>query len=434
MKFINIIWMVLVAAILTELSQSDSTNITEQEAGILLELHAEFCGEDFMCKNDSSYWEPAANLIPTPCCVPCSCSPECGNQLNCCPTLRNNDAVEDQQPDKNVTMPIGQTSNQNDINDDVIAREGVARDRTMGDLGSSESMPMTNCVRPQALYKLNRNLNSEAYEMVTTCPVWFEDEETIEKCHTGMENDNLINIIPIQSKLTGLTYANKYCLDCNRAYENDTSEFREWQPILVGFSASFLHKSFIRPEFIKKDILSIRSGFENIHFEPNKASTAPVKCKAYDVTFCNQTGFLDVYNDTIANICHNGPVLPIMHDVRPPGISYRSISDRKLFKNIACLLCNTDQHPNGLLNSCGYYKDPQPKWKYRLSFNLESLANIGMESTRNPLGYLGDSSLILLKQGQCKPGHAELQVITAILTKCHEYQQYTISIRVKIWK
>ena len=406
MEIINIIWIVLVAAILTELSQSDSTNITEQEAGILLELHAEFCGEDFMCKNDSSYWEPAANLIPTPCCVPCSCLPKCGIQLNCCPTLRNNDDVEDPQPDKNVTMPIGQKSNQNGINDDVTAREGIARGMTRGDMGSNEIRPMTNCVRPQALYELNRNLNSEAYEMVTTCPVWFEDEKTIEKCHAGMENENLIDMIPIQSKLTGLTYANKYCLDCNRAYENDTSEFRAWQPVLVSFSASFLHKSFIRPEFIIEEILSLRSGFENIHFEPNKASTAPVKCKAYDVTICNQTGLLDVYNDTIAGICHNGPDLPIMHDVMPPGIR----SDRKLFKNIACLLCNTDQQPNGLLDSCGYYRDPLPKWKYSLSFNLESLANSGMESNRNPPRYLGDSSLILLKQGRCKPGHAELQV------------------------
>ena len=66
-------------------------------------------------------------------------------------------------------------------------------------------------------------LDSEAYEMVATCPEWFKHVATIEKCHAGlgkaepsdaeMYNKNLVDMIPVTSVLTGLTYANKYCSD-----------------------------------------------------------------------------------------------------------------------------------------------------------------------------------------------------------------------------
>ena len=56
---------------------------------------------------------------------------------------------------------------------------------------------------------ISHALDSEVYAMVATCPEWFKDVATIEKCHTGlgkagpsdaeMYNKNLIDMIPVTS-------------------------------------------------------------------------------------------------------------------------------------------------------------------------------------------------------------------------------------------
>ena len=51
--------------------------------------------------------------------------------------------------------------------------------------------------------------------MVTTCPRGFKDEIMNEKCATGVLDVALRDMIPVTSKLSGLTYKNKHCLVCN---------------------------------------------------------------------------------------------------------------------------------------------------------------------------------------------------------------------------
>ena len=304
----------------TELSQSNS-NIINQEISLLLELHKNYCGEDFLCKNYSSYWKPSEERMPMPCCVPCSCLPTCEDQ-DCCPAFWKNKTVEDLRLGNTGAMQNEQRSNQSDIIDDDKLHEEDNPNEIIENKTSSSLTNITSCVRPQALYGLNRVLYSDAYEMVNTCPEWFMDVATIEKCHSGMDNGNVIDIIPITSTLNGLTYANKYCSECNGIYANTTSKFYDWQPALVGFGKNLPHRSILHPEFIIQHIDVFKTGFENIHFIPERVAS-PVRCKTYDIAVCNQTGLLDIYNETMEKICLKGPGLPIMQKIGSKRVLFK---------------------------------------------------------------------------------------------------------------
>ena len=398
---------------LTEISQSKSTNDELKNAiSLLLELNTAFCGEDVLCKNDSSYWEPPGELvIPKPCCIPCSCSQTCMNRSDCCPAFWRNDSNDDARHGAMGTLN-DLITNQTDANDDITSLAENTAGGTFEDSDTNSMSSMTSCIRPQVFYSPNHVLDSEAYKMVSTCPEGFKDAATIEKCHVGlgkagpydmeMYDKNLADMIPVTSILTGLAYANKYCLDCNGISANATLKFRDWQPTFVGFGAEIAYRDFLRPELILEQTASGRQGYENIHFIPEKA-TAPAKCNTYDIQFCNQTGLLDVKNATMMNACQNGPALPIIQTIR---------GKRLLFKNIACLHCNMDKNFTGYLNKCGYFEGSLGSYMYAYSigFNLQSTGNNEKTEPSLRAPYLGESSLRLLKQGQCPPGYTALRV------------------------
>ena len=404
----------LLTVALTDISQSESNyNKLDNGMVLLLELHEAFCGEDFLCKNDSSYWQtPGDLMMPKPCCMPCSCSLTCGNRSDCCPAFWKNGTVDNTRLEASGSTNEYMT-NQNDTTDDAIAR---AEDTPGGIFEDSDtnSLPlMTSCIRPQLFYRPNHVLDSEAYEMVATCPERFKDVATIEKCLAGLGkagpsdaeiyNKNLVDMIPVTSILTGLTYANKYCSYCNGVSANATSKFRDWQPVLVGFGAYTVYRDFLRPELIIEQTARYWRAFDNIHFIPEKA-IATAKCNTYDIQFCNQTGLLNTKNETMLNACLSGPDLPIIHSVGGKRLS---------FKNIACLHCNMDKHFTGDLNSCGFFKRHGVRQYYMtsMSFNLQSTVSNEHGESSLRVSYLGESSLRLLKQGHCPPGYAALQVI-----------------------
>ena len=331
------------------------------------------------------------------------------NRSDCCPVFRNNDTYVDAQHGARAT-PNELTTNKIDTKDDTISHAEDAPGGTFEGSDANSLSSSTSCIRSQVLYRPNSALDSEAYHMVATCPEFFTDVATIEKCHTGLYkatpydvelyDKNLVDMIPVTSILTGLTYANKYCSDCNGISANATSKFRHWQPTLVGFGANIAYRDFLRPELILQQTASRRQGYENIHFIPEKATDTD-KCKTYDVRSCNQTGLLDVKNATMMNVCLNGPALPIIQTVR---------GKRLLFKNIACLHCNMDKDFTGYLNECGFYEGNLGRYTYSMSFNLQSTVNNEQKSPLLRVPYLGQSTLRLLKQGHCPPGYAVMQV------------------------
>ena len=182
------------------------------------------------------------------------------------------------------------------------------------------------CIRPQLFYRLNVHPDSDAYEMVTSCPAEFKDTIIVEKCRAGQSNENIADVIPMTSKLSGLSYVNKYCLFCNEHVQHSKS-VDEWQINIVRQRTTYSHLILHHPQFL---ITFLSNHFCNVHFVP-KNLTALRKCKLYDVISCNKTGLWENYDYTTEKVCNAGEYLPVIHTVN---------GDTLLFKNIACVLCN----------------------------------------------------------------------------------------------
>ena len=337
---------------------------------VLLSLHTKYCGEIDMCyMPNSSHVEPSADLFPQPCCVPCSCATTCDSNLNCCPPrmrFKFSDAATTEthvrsdvatSPSDLTPMTWDATTISSDTSGESVVKSKhsiiqnmvsnkhvrsfseVWKNKTSDDSLKTTSV-QTACVRPQLLYRLNAHPDSDAFEMVISCPREFKDKIIIEKCRAGQSNRNISDIIPMTSKLSGLTYVNKYCLICNE-YINDSTSVDEWQINIVWQRTGYSHITVVHPRFL---INFMSNHFCNVHFVP-KSLTTLRKCKLYDVVSCNKTGW-ETHDSTLESVCNSGEFLPVIHSVR---------DKRLLYKNIACVLCNIHSGlPNISRLRCGY--------------------------------------------------------------------------------
>ena len=199
------------------------------------------------------------------------------------------------------------------------------------------------CIRPQALYYPNIFLDSQAYMMVVHCPDEFRDKMTIDKCNAGMDWAKLLDIIPVTSKLSGLTYKNKYCLMCNEKLQAD--HVIKWKVEIVSRGVHREHLFFSSPDLIVDALIQNNMALSNVHFIPgDEILTRP--CKAFDIISCNETGLWDIYNEEMEAPCLEGYQLPIISKI-----------DKQPFtlKNIACLHCNTGSELNKERLSCEYW-------------------------------------------------------------------------------
>ena len=337
----------------------------------LLELHRHHCGETATC-GSSEHVEPSEFLIPVPCCVPCSCLPSCVVQQNCCPfsvngpvkaptaTFEVGDIIKDNEKNKTENHLIviksdnegvsenktGQNkARQHDLEDQVRNASGSEIDTRDSDLLKVRAVKRTTekCTKAQALYEPNRFIDSQAYMMVVTCPDNFNDKFTIDKCSGGFNQKTLLDKIPVSSKLSGLTYRNKYCMLCNEKIQ--TRYITEWRAEIV-YSGAFLHRQFIHnPDTVVDTLKEKEQAFCNLHFTPVDENLTR-RCNAFDVIkSCNETGLWDIYDDLMERVCLDGYPSPIINRIG---------SQRLTFKNIGCLYCNMQKDMNENRLSCGY--------------------------------------------------------------------------------
>ena len=318
---------------------------------ILLGLHTKYCGEIDMCyMPNSSHVEQPADLFPLPCCVPCSCAATCESNLNCCPDRMRLESTSDiatpilSQVASGITtspLDLKRKRRQDEISNEVVQNISDNWNDKTSDDNLERNSVQTACVRPQLLYRLNAHPDSDAYEMIISCPADFEDTSIIKKCRAGHSNGNISDIIPMTSKLSGLTFVNKYCLFCNEHIQDSTS-VDEWEINIVWQRTGYSHITLVHPRFLIK---FMSSHFCNVHFVPKNLTTLR-KCKLYDVVSCNKTGLWETHDSTLESVCNSGEFLPVIHSVR---------DKRLLYKNIACVFCNI---PPGLTNinrlQCGY--------------------------------------------------------------------------------
>ena len=255
------------------------------------------------------------------------------------------------------------------------------------------------CLRLQLLYRLNQHPNSDSYEMVISCPKDFNETVIVKKCRAGQSNKNIADVIPITSKLTGLTYVNKCCLLCKEPVLQSKSVVNEWRIHIIWHRLAHFHSVFMRPQSFMN---IVNNHFWNVHFSP-KNLTAVRKCKLCDVTVCNETGLWENYDYTIEKTCSAGETLPVIHTVD---------GDRLLFKNIACVLCNilsgitTDSRLN-----CGLPSDSTPRPRRTLSVNYHCFnGSQAADEEDIYVGYIETATLHYLKSDTCPDGSIKLLV------------------------
>ena len=165
----------------------------------------------------------------------------------------------------------------------------------------------------------------------------------------------------------------------------------------------YQHIIFMRPQSLMN---TVNNHFCNVHFVP-KSKTVVQKCKLYDVTSCNETGFWENYDYTIEKTCNAGETLPVIHTVE---------GDRLLFKNVACVLCNTlsGTTKNNRLE-CGY---PSVSTSVSTKFHRQTLS-VNYFGSNGPqtadeedisVGYIETAILHNLKSDTCSDGSIELLV------------------------
>ena len=247
------------------------------------------------------------------------------------------------------------------------------------------------CFRPQVINRPNGYLDSDAYLMIAACREKFKDDEIKDKCEDAMDNTDIYDMSPVTSRLTGLSYVNKFCLMCNEPIVLDPVV---WEAKFVDVGNYYqMYLVFNPNEFI--EMLAMYGG--NIHFIP-VASHPVQQCESYAISTCNQTGLSDGFDEIMEEICHQGHSLPILHN------SMR-------FKNIACLLCNEGGSFNGIL-SCGLWINlEKPYNTYTLTLNIRDTAPDGKTEKGLIHGsYLNHAVLKLPKTKRCPPGYTALLV------------------------
>ena len=413
-----------------KLFQAETTDIDSNALLTkLLDLHQYHCGETATC-GSSKHVEPSEFLIPVPCCIPCSCLPSCAEQQNCCPGSMNltqslpmttsglaNIVLENvtNKADNNGMILQRKdlfTSNSTDENNPELSEMGELRieNSTVLDTKDSEVLKMDEsdranekCTRPQVFYRPNRYLDSPAYMMVTTCPEGVEDKLIIGKCNAGMDDVELLDMIPVTSKLSGLTYKNKHCLLCHEKLQPE--QIIEWSAEIVSSGARRERVFLPSIETIVDRLMETITTFSNMHFVPgDKSLTRP--CKASDIISCNQTGLWDNYDELTETLCLHGYHLPIISKID----KYTPLT----FKNIACLHCNTGWDISENSISCGYVGDQnQHQSDFSVTLNMRSVVpDEPNKMTVMPAPYIDNEVIQQFQHRRCPFGKLDLMVGT----------------------
>ena len=260
------------------------------------------------------------------------------------------------------------------------------------------------CVRPQVFHRLNYFLDFEAYHMVTFCPIDYPELPIRGKCHVIRDSDdNILDLIPVTSLVTGITYVNKYCLLCNEHDTLDMNLVHAWQPRFVCKQTTYPgHIIYTTPQSIIP-VFKYKIGQScNIQFAaPKTALTRP--CQKLDISSCNQTGLWEIYDEMMEMVCETGNSLLITHTV--------SKNQELVFKNIACVYCNMAEKKGETQLSCRYFVS-EANTAFSQSLNIDALDEdkSSKEKVESSEFYIDDTVVANLKTSRCLPGYVYILV------------------------
>ena len=288
--------------------------------------------------------------------------------------------------------------------------ESRSETKTRGITASSEvlnsnavDMPNTKCIRPQVLYEPNKFLDSPAYMMVVNCPDEFKDKLTNDKCTVGMYAAELLDMIPVTSKQSRLTYKNKYCLACNEKIQED--QLIEWRAEIVSYGVSRERIFFPSPDFIVDILTETQFNNRNVHFVPGDGNLTKSCNTVFDIVSCNQTGLWEVYDQSMETLCLEGFQLPVIDKID---------QHRLIFKNIACLHCNTRRGLNEEKLNCVYFTRDRELTRLTRSFSVTLNLKISSSNNSNRslvlAPYIENEALKHLPYRRCPAGKTYLMV------------------------
>jgi hypothetical protein len=253
----------------------------------------------------------------------CSCQDTCVEEGSCCPDYFNAEGIDFKE---------NQTSHDNNKKP-VSASANTTLTHTQ------------ECVKVQH----GRIQNQDGYMMVSSCPPNFDDIEVKRKCEMKIHHSNpfdIIDNVPVTYEDQRQTYKNQYCGQCN-LQEDVVPTF--WHVTLLCDLQYFAFKSISAVnqfEFIEAVLFTL-PGKCNVVFEYETTNISvnaePQKC-TYDtmIDTCNE----EHSNTFLQTMCKNY-FWPITEQV---------ISERKLYKNYACILCNGVS----FREKCTLYKELKP--------------------------------------------------------------------------
>ena len=440
---------------------SKAINTSNEQDKLLqfhLQLHKNHCGDVALCDNVTDHVVQLDFITPVPCCLPCSCSSTCRIQQNCCPgfelhtenatyigarrgLLKPNHANQSTNVAVNQGiehMNIGNESRSMALADSGINRneenlfdEDTFRTSNLTEQAqplTEQAQPITEqaqsltddaklknndtgtidnytiCIRPQVLYKPNIFVDSNAYMMVVACIEMFQGNRIVRECRGRHGKTDISEMVPVTSKLTGLTYVNKFCLMCNEGETIEDAAIDMWEAKVVHYANNYHHRFVFNTFSLAQNILTISVGFSNIHFLP-RTSNLVQQCETYDVSSCNQTGQWEIYDQMVENVCHHGHSLPILHRISNGSNAMR-------FKNIACVHCNLGSSFKD--STCGYFDFKHTEMhSFSLTLNLRH-TDAGGKSEESledlEFSYTDGAVLQIPKTNICPSGYIALLV------------------------
>ena len=362
---------------------------TNEESELLhfhYQLYMNHCGDTVTCDTDTGHPEPPIDYVtPIPCCLPYPCMKSCSSKHACCPGFdSHNDSsfffeASDGMPttyhvNQDITTPSKahiktgrelQRIYTTKSAFDQHHRQSSKLAARLGETTTNANVPSPSyarCIRPQVFHRPNTYIDSKAYRIVEVC---FQDNKSVDYCYGKNVSKVLTEMIPITSRRTGITYLNRFCLQCNEGDIINENLADVWEAKIVHYNIGYNRRFVFHPDELVDNIITVFTGYVNIHFVPGPRTRNLVQqCETYDIISCNKTGLWETYDKNVEKVCHNGHSLPILHRI--------SYGHNKLrFKNIACVYCNLgDSFNMNTTLSCGYIPVTTAK-SYSQSLNIK---------------------------------------------------------------
>ena len=250
----------------------------------IVQHYERYCPNNHLCtKSYGSFPD-----LQKTCCEKCSCSFSCIFTLSCCP-----DVLE--------YTPITLTNNY-------------------------------QCVRRELLDILQSKIISGPSMMISKCPETYTNNTIRKQCESHhpypLTKAELLDLhVPVTGAEIHTVYRNRFCAECNNYLTTDEDFFS--LEIKCNRVTRFSFTSFT-------DLLSNLpgSGCNILYAIPVNRITLMVACDAAYITYCNQTGLMVSYDESLDYMCS----------------SFKSIYDAT-YRNVFCYLCN-EPNPVNITTSC----------------------------------------------------------------------------------